>query len=83
MALSNSVLPPGIKVPTSLAISATPYALTDVESFLINHDRHLHNILSDGNCTFRALSHQQYGSDEHHTEVQRILLEVIQRNHIT
>ena len=85
METPNSVLPSSsaIEVPTSSVISATPSALTDIESFMMSQDRHLHNVLSDGNCMFRALSHQLYGSDEHHHEVRRILLEVIQRNQIT
>ena len=64
-------------MPTSSAISATLSALTDVESFLMSQDHHLHNVLSDGYCMFRALSHELYGSDEHHHEVQRIPLEMI------
>ena len=84
MATPNFVLPPGVAMPTSLVPTSTPPAmLTDVESFLMNQNRHVYNVLPDGNCMFRALSHQLYGSDEHHLHVRTMLLEVIQSNSIT
>jgi len=71
-------------MPISLVpTSAPPSVLTDVESFLMSQNRHVYNVLPDGNCMFRALSHQLYGSDEHHLHVRTMLLEVIQSNSIT
>ena len=76
MATPNYILPPGVTVPRSLVtVSAPPSTLTDVDSFLMNQNRRTHNVLPDGNCMFRALSHQIYGKDNHHEQV---LLYVIQ-----
>ena len=42
-----------------------------------------HDVLPpDGNCMFHALSHQLYGSDQHHVHVRSMLLEVIESNKI-
>ena len=60
---------------------ATPnFTLSTLESFLMNQNRHMHDVSPDGNCMFRALSHQLYGSDNHHIQVRQMLLEVIQCN---
>ena len=69
-----SLLPMSIPTPTSLA---------DLERLLISLDRNMHDVLPDGNCMFRALSHQLYGNDKHHIQVRSMLLEVIQHNYIT
>ena len=71
-------------MPTSLvSMSTTPSTLTDVESFVTSQNRCVHDVLPDGNCMFRALSHQLYGSNEHHIYLRSMLLEVIQHNYIT
>ena len=83
MATPNFVLPPGVTVPRSLVpISAPSSTLTDVESFLMSQCRLAYDVLPDGNCMFRALSHQLYGSDQHHVHVWSMLLEVIESNKI-
>ena len=41
-----------------------------------------HDALPDGNCMFRALSHQLYDGDQHHDHVRSMLLEVIESNKI-
>ena len=83
MATPNFVFPPGVTVPRSLVpISAPSSTLTDVESFLMSQCRLAHDVLPDGNCMFRALSHQIYGSDQHHVHVRSMLLEVIESNKI-
>ena len=84
MATPSFILSPGVTMPTSLTpLSTPPSMLTDVESFLMSQNRHVHNVLPDGNCMFRALSHQLYGSDEHHSQVRSMLVEVIQSNRTT
>ena len=40
--------------------------LQHLDEFLNRNGRNIHSILCDGNCLFRALSHQLYGTDEHH-----------------
>ena len=83
MATPNFILPPGVTVPRSLVpISAPPSTLTDVESFLMSQCRLAQDVLPDGNCMFCALSHQLYGSDQHHVHVRSMLLEVIESNKI-
>ena len=83
LATPNFVLPPGVTVPRSLVpISAPSSTLTDVESFSMIQCRLAHDVLPDGNCMFRALSHQLYGSDQHHVHVRSMLLEVIESNKI-
>ena len=83
MATPNFILPPGVTVPRSLVpISAPSSTLTDVESFLMSQCYLAHDVLPDGNCMFRALSHQLYGSDQHHVQVRSMLLEVIESNKI-
>ena len=83
MATPNFILPPGVTVPRSLVpISAPSSTLIDVESFLMSQCCLAHDVLPDGNCMFRALSHQLYGSDQHHVQVRSMLLEVIESNKI-
>ena len=54
-------------MPRSLVpISAPPSTLTHLESFLMSV---AHDVLPDGNCMFRALSRQLYGSDQHHVHM--------------
>ena len=60
-----------------------PSKLTDVDDFLMSQDRSAHLILPDGNCLFRALSHQLYGCEKYHVELRNILLHVLQGNFTT
>ena len=84
MATPNYILPPGVTVPPSLVpVSAPPCTLTDVESFLMSQNRYMHDISPDGNCLFRALSHQVFGNDNYRVQVRQLLLGVIQSNHAT
>ena len=70
-------------MPRSLVPKYAPSStLTDVESFLMSQCRLVHDALPDGNCMFRALSHQLYGGDQHHVHVRSMLLEVIESNKI-
>ena len=84
MATPNYILPPGMTLPPSLVtVSTPPCKLTDVDSFLRSQNRCKHDISPDGNCMFRALSHQIFGSDTHHVQVRQVLLHVIQSNRTT
>ena len=51
--------------------------------FLRSQDRSAYNMLPDGNCMFRALSHQLFDTVEHHLELRQTLLSVIQNNYAT
>ena len=79
MATPNFTLPPGFTVPTSRVQVSTPPST--LENFLMNQNQYMHDVSPDGNCMFRALSHQLYGSDNHHVQVRQMLLEVIQCNY--
>ena len=84
IATPNYILPPGVTLPASLVrVSALPSTLTDINSFLMLQSRWIHNISPDGNCMFRALSHQIYGSDDKHIQVRQLLLDVIKANSTT
>ena len=68
-------------MPKSLTLVSTPPSkLTNVDDFLMSENRCLKVILGDGNCMFRALSHQLYGSEEYHREIRHLLLEVLKTN---
>ena len=65
-------------MPASLVpVCAPPSTLTNLRS----QGRHTYNVLPDGNCMFRALSHQLFGTDEFHHQLRQMLLAVIQSNH--
>ena len=71
-------------MPASLVpLCRPPSTLTDVDDFLRSQDRSAYNMLPDGNCMFRALSHQLFGTVEHHLELRQTLLSVIQNNYAT
>ena len=48
---------------------------------LRSQGRRTYNVLPDGNCMFRALSLQLFGTDEFHGQLRQMLLAVIQSNH--
>ena len=81
MATPNFILSPGTTLPECLTPAAPSTTLTYMESFLLSQGRCVHNVLPDGNCMFRALSHQLYGNDKHHIEVRKLLKEAIVSNH--
>ena len=82
MASPNFILPPGVTLPASLVpTSMPPSTLTDIDDFLKSQNRCTQDVLPDGNCMFRALSHQLYGNDEHHIQLRTTLLEAIQSNY--
>ena len=51
------------------------HSFTEVSKFLKSHNRKLHSILGDGNCLFRAQSYLLFGSEDHHQQVRRTLVE--------
>lgn len=84
LATSKFSLPPGTTIPASLVpVSKPPSSLTNIEDFLKDQNRSLYNVAADGNCMFRALSHQLCGSEEHHIQLRSMLLQVIQSNYDT
>ena len=67
----NPILPPSVTVPTALVPTSTPHQC--LQSLLMSQNRHVHNVLLDGNCMFWALSCQLCGSDKHHIQVGSVL----------
>ena len=70
-------------MPASLAPLCKPPTLTDVDDFLRSQGPSAYNMLPDGNYMFGALSHQLFGTVEHHLELRQTLLSVIQNNYTT
>ena len=62
-------------------VCAPPSTLTNFKDFLRSQGRRTYNVLPNGNCMFRALSHQLFGTDEFHGQLRQMLLAVIQSNH--
>jgi len=48
-----------------------------VASLLHTHNMALHPIEPDGNCLFRAVSHQIYGTQSYHAEVRRFVVQYL------
>ena len=51
-----------------------PCSEVSIHSFLKNYDRKRKEVKGDGNCLFRALSDQIFGSEEHHLFVRTLLV---------
>ena len=79
MATPNSILPPGVTLPASLVpMSMPPSTVTDIDdSVLKSHNQCTQDVLPDGTCMFRALSHQLYGNDEHHIQLRTMLFKAV------
>ena len=51
-----------------------PVKQETVSAFLIRTGRKVFNIKGDGNCLFRALSHQLFGTEDHHLSLRTSLV---------
>ncbi len=81
LATPNYILTPGVTLPSTLVpISAPPSTLTEIGDFLLSQGRCKHEVLGDGNCLFSSLSHQLYGTAEHHSQIRSGLVQLIQKN---
>ena len=66
------LIPPGMILPGSMIPGRKPselptvVALTKREQFLNTQGRQCHWVVANGNCMFRAVSHQLYAKEEFH-----------------
>lgn len=75
-------LPPGVTIPASLVPSANTTTLSsDLNNFLNTQGRKSYAVGEDGNCMFRAISHQTFGVENKHREVRLTLHKTIQINY--
>ena len=75
------LLQPGVTIPKHLISSTPPTSLTILEDFLCYQFRKRHTVTGDGNCFFRACSHQLYSTEVYHSELRQSLQEYIQDNY--
>ena len=54
--------------------------LTNRGDFLYTQSRKCRSVLGDGNCLFRAVSHQLYGSEDQHLQIRHSLCNFIEQN---
>ena len=75
-------LPPGVTIPAPLVPSANTTRLSsDLNNFLNTQGRKSYAVCEDGNCMFRAISHQAFGVQDKHKEVRLALYKTIQINY--
>ena len=77
---ADYILPPGVTLPAHLIPCKPPSKLLDRDDFLHSQLRKCHHVLGDGNCLFRAVSHQLYGTEEKHLEIRMSLIDFINQN---
>lgn len=75
MTLPASVIPgqKPTKVPTVVGLAKR-------EEFLNTQGRQCHCVVADGNCMFRAVSHQLYAKEEFHLVLRSVVQEVLECN---
>ena len=75
------ILTPGATIPAQLVPhSNTTRLSTDLNDFLNTQGRRCHAVVEDGNCMFRAISHQVFGLEDKHSEVRFAIQDTIQVN---
>ena len=67
------ILPPGVTLPKHLIPSTPSASLTHLDDFLYYQSRRCHTVLGDGNCLFRACSHQLYATEDFHAQLRQSL----------
>ena len=76
------ILPPGVTLPKHLVPCKPSPSLTNLDDFLYSQSRQRHCVLGDGNCMFRAISHQLYATEDHHAQLRQCLCQSIEQNKI-
>ena len=74
------ILPPGVTLPKHLILSTPSASLTHLDDFLYYQSRRCHTVLGDGNCLFRACSHQLYATEDFHAQLRQSLHQYIEQN---
>ena len=73
-------MPPGVTIPKHLIPYKPSSQLTNRGDFLYTQSRKCRSVLGDGNCLFRAVSHQLYGSEDQHLQIRHSLCNFIEQN---
>ena len=74
--ITHFTTPPSTSKPAKGEQNCSP--MTVIE-FLQYQGRTVHRVLGDGNCMFRSLSHQIYGTEDEHQNI-RLILQVLEKN---
>ena len=80
------LIPPGVTLPGSVIPGHKPtqvptvVALARREEFLNTQSQQCHCVVGDGNCMFRAVSHQLYSREEFHLELRSVVQETLECN---
>ena len=70
--------PPGTTVPAEY-MQVIP-AYTQLNDIVQQYNRKIHRVAPDGNCLFRALSHQVFGDQMYHTQMRAALVTQMSNN---
>ena len=74
------LLSPGTTLPKHLVPCKPSSSLIHLDDFLYNQSRRTHHVKGDGNCLFRAISHQLYATEDFHAELRQCLHQFIQQS---
>ena len=70
--------PPGITIPAEYVQVIPEY--TTLTAIVQQYSRKIYRVAPDGNCLFRALSHQAFGDQAYHTQMRKVLVTLISDN---
>ena len=72
---SKYSIPPGVSVPTEYVQVIPVY--TTITEVIQKYNRKIHRVAPNGNCLFRALSHQAFGEQMYHAQMRKSLVTFI------
>lgn len=72
------LVPPGITIPAEFVQVITEYAT--LNALVQQYSCKIHCVAPDGNCLYRALSHQAFGDQAYYTQMRKVLVTLISNN---